>query len=156
MYNAGDILLYCGDPNNAYDIAIVNVTHSKFVHAAVALNDVQKIEALSGGIMLNNIDNMLPAAVWSFVDHEPNYERDQLHSALNWLICQRGNAYSWGDAANVLLNHLHSPIEFATNNLVFCSGLCVEFLQRAGCVEVMGLDYHKVTPAMLASQLNIN
>lgn len=157
MYYAGDILFYTKLAGSIYDEAIVRVTNSPFVHVAIAINDLQKIEALSGGVMLNSIGVTRQALSWSYINEITSYDREELHNALNWLIMQKGNAYSWGDAANILLNDMHIPVEIATNNLLFCSGLAVEFLMKAGKVSSLQnvIDPHKVTPALLASYLGV-
>jgi hypothetical protein len=155
LIQGGDILFYAvGEKPDIYDEAIIKVTDSKWVHVAVALNQVQKIEALSGGVMINYLDNRQVDSIWRFSGVNPL----TLHNALNWLTMQKGNSYSWGDAANVLLNYLHSPIELAENNLVYCSGLATEFLQKCGYTfptDSTVVDAHKMTPGLLATYLGI-
>jgi hypothetical protein len=154
-YIGGDILFYVIGANpDLYDKAIVGVTGSKFVHVAVAINHVQKIEAISGGIMLNYLNNRQVDAYWRF----NTVDTIKLHTALNWLMMQKGNAYSWSDAANILLDYLHSPIELAESNQVFCSGLAAEFIQKCGYVLVdpSGIyDPHKISPGKLAAMLGV-
>lgn len=157
MYYNGDILFYTALAGDIYDQAIVNVTGSRFVHAAIALNDVSKIECLNAGVMINAIGNRGAAASWSYINELTSFDAVALHNALNWALMQKGNAYGWEDVGNVLLHKAGIDLTINTGNLLFCSGLCLEFLQLAGGMPepVRLANPHSTTPGMLANLLGV-
>jgi len=151
----GDILFYTGH-GTIYDAAIEAVTHSQLVHVAIAISAVQKIEALSGGVMLTPIDNVAAARYWSYVQHVPNYDRLQFSTALNWLQGMRGTLYGWDDAASALIESWGFNLNISDNHFD-CSALATEFLMKCGMVfGLYGVtNPHTVTPELLARYLGV-
>lgn len=151
----GDILFY-ESHGTAYDTAIIAVTQSPYVHVAIAISAAQKIEALSGGVMLTPIDNESASRYWSYIDHYPAYDKTRFSSALNWLVGMKGTLYGWDDAANALIARLGFNLA-VTDNHFDCSALACEFLMKCG--GVTGLQNvtnpHTVTPALLAGYLGV-
>lgn len=152
----GDILFYTSLPNDIYDVAITNITRSRYVHTAIAISAIQKIEALSRGIVITPLDNRAVAAAWSYTGTIKDYNINSLHNALNWLISQKGNVYGWGDAANAMIQAAGFNLAINEGDHYDCSSLATEFLKSAGGLsQLNGIDPHKVTPAMLSKLLNI-
>lgn len=151
----GDILFY-NSRGTVYDVAITTVTHSKYVHVAIAISAAQKIESLSGGVMLTPINNETAARYWSYTEHVPDYDKTQFASALNWLQSMRGTLYGWDDAATAMIEALGFNLA-VSNNHFDCSALATEFLMKCG--GVTGLQNvtnpHIVTPALLANYLGV-
>lgn len=148
-YMPGDILFYKGLPGDIYDVAITAVTHSELVHCAIAISAIQKIEELSGGVMLTPIDGRQVAVAYRFTQSE-QVDAQKLHAALTWLIAQKGLPYGWNDALVAAFGFLPDldPIHYD------CSALASEFLQKAGTHKILpSVDSHRVTPALLADFL---
>lgn len=155
-YMPGDILFYAKRAGQLNEEVISDWTNSPFIHVAIAISAVQKIEALAGGIVLTPIDGRAVAASFSYTQHAHPLDTNRLHDALTWLIGQRGNLYGWGDIANAFLMKFETEVTLSIGNHVDCSGLAVEFLQRAGGVELGPLvNPHEVNPAALATQLGV-
>lgn len=159
VYNPGDILFYGVKSGDLFDEAIATWTSSPFVHVAIALNSVQKMEALGSGIMLNYLDSNEVRSSWSWSFNTKVADPVRLHNALNWLISQKGNAYSWTDDMNAVLEKAGVPLLIDSGTkIVNCSGLATEFLVMAGGVpslQGMIIDYHATTPAWLAGKLGV-
>ncbi len=155
-YLPGDILFFAKRPGNLNEEAISAWTNSPFIHVAIAISALQKIEALANGVVLTPIDGRAVAASFSYTQHAHPLDPNRLHDALTWLIGQKGNLYGWGDIANAVLLRFETQITVSVGNHVDCSGLAVECLQRAGGVDLGTLvNPHEVTPAALAKQLGV-
>lgn len=157
MYQAGDILFYAATNGAIEDKVISDVTSSRFVHVAIALDENRIIEALNNGVSIDDINIRPIAACYSFVGENQDYDRCMLLSALTWLENMNGKAYGYDDIANALLVRLH--LNFAiTDNKFDCSALASEFLLRANG-EIPNhpeiSNPHVVTPATLAEMLNV-
>lgn len=155
MYNPGDILFYSSSGSLFDDaITIVEGSPKDYVHVAIAISGIQKIEALARGIVLTQIQPQLVTYTWSYMSRATPYIEQNLHNALNWLINQKGNLYGWEDTFNALL--ARGGIDFSINvcDEHDCSGLACQFLQYAGGIpRLIGVDPHKVTPQQLYNLL---
>lgn len=155
-YYPGDLLFFAKRAGQLNEEIISTWTDSPFVHVAIAISAVQKIEALAHGVVLTPIDGRAVAASYSYTQHAHPLDPNRLHDALTWLIGQKGNLYGWGDIANAFLMKFESEITVSVGNHVDCSGLATEFLQRAGGVDLGTLvNPHEVSPAALATQLGV-
>lgn len=156
MFNPGDILFYSSS-GSFFDnvITLVEGDPHDYVHVAIAISGLQKIEALARGIVLTQIQPTLVRDVWSYMDRAHPYIDINLHNALNWLINQKGNLYGWEDTFNALL--ARGGLDFSINvcDEHDCSGLACQFLQIAGGVpQLIGYDCHKITPQQLYNTLS--
>src|SRR5438270_4542677 len=131
-YMPGDILFYGQLPGDVYDTAITMWTNSPFVHTAIAISAVQKIEELSNGVVLTPLDDRAVLAAYRFTKRN-KVDANLLHNALVWLISQKGNLYGYGDVAIALLERFESHVVVLDKAHFDCSALCTEFLQKAGC-----------------------
>jgi uncharacterized protein YycO len=151
----GDILFYASIPNDLIDVAISDWTGSPFVHVAIAISAVQKIEALSNGIMLTPIIGRNIAASWSYVSHVA--DKDGLAPALTWLQSMLGQPYGYGDAVEAVLYKLEHGIVLDVGDHFDCSALATEFLMKAGgVIQLQNVtNPHEQTPVMLAQLLGV-
>lgn len=155
-YYPADILFYAKRTGQLNEEVISAWTHSDFIHVAIAISAVQKIEALANGVVLTPIDGRAVAASYSYTQNAHPLDPNRLHDALTWLIGQRGNLYGWGDIANAFLMKFETDVTISVGNHLDCSALACEFLQRAGGVDLGTLvNPHEVSPAALARQLGI-
>jgi len=156
QYYPGDLLFFAKRPGYLDEEAISIWTNSPFIHVAIAISALQKIEALANGVVLTPIDGRAVAASFSYIQHAHPLDPNRLHDALTWLIGQKGNLYGWGDIANAFLMKFETEVTLSVGNHVDCSGLAVEFLQRAGGIDLgLLVNPHEVSPARLAKQLGV-
>ncbi len=150
-YSPGDILLYKESPHNLVDEAIELVTCSQYVHIAIAVSDHQKIEALSGGVIVSPLANTHPASVWSYMATIKDYDRNSLNMAVYWLQSMIGQPYGFADDFNAVLEALNFNMSLDAGNHFDCSSLAAEFLMKAGGVPRLQnvTDPHRVTPGLL-------
>lgn len=155
-YYPGDILFYAKRPGHLNEEVISAWTNSPFIHVAIAISAVQKIEALASGIVLTPLDGRVVAASFSYTQHAHPLDPNRLHDALTWLIGQKGNLYGWGDIANAFLMKFETEVTLSVGNHLDCSGLATEFLMRSGGIDLgLLVNPHEVSPARLAQQLGV-
>jgi hypothetical protein len=155
-YCAGDILFYGQVSGHLEDMIISGWTHSPFVHVAVVVNPVQKIEALGGGVALTLIDSRKVAAIYRYQIHATPLVQENLASALAWLHSQLNAPYGYGDILNAFWQRWERGFVIDLDGHFDCSGLATEFLIKAGGVDLGQItDPHGVTPADLAGLLHI-
>lgn len=155
-YMPGDVLFYASANGDIADVAIRQWTGSSFVHVAVAVSAVQKVEALMHGVILSPIVGRDVAASWSYTQHASPLVGANLARALAWLHGQIGQVYGYGDIANALLWKYQHAVSLDIGEHFDCSGLASEFLMQAGGVDLRGnINPHVITPAMLAQILGV-
>jgi hypothetical protein len=155
-YYPGDILFYAKRPGHLNEEVISAWTNSPFVHVAIAISALQKIEALASSVVLTPLDSRAVAASFSYTQHAHPLDPNRLHDALTWLIGQKGNLYGWGDIVNAVLLRFETEVTISVGNHLDCSALGTEFLMRAGGIDLGPLvNPHEVTPAALAKQLGV-
>lgn len=157
MYLPGDILFYGSVKGHIEDMIISGWTDSPFVHVAIAVSSLQKIEALGGGVALDLIDVRKVKAVYRYSEHAQPLVQENLASALAWLHTQIGKPYGAGDIVNAFWARWEHGISLDVGNHFDCSGLACEFLLKAGGIAALEqiTDAHTITPAGLAKLLGI-
>lgn len=157
MFQAGDILFYGRVNGHLEDMIISGWTHSPFVHVAIAVSSLQKIEALGGGVTLDLIDSRTVAAVYSYSEHAQPLVNENLDSALTWLHDQVHEPYGYGDIVNAFWAKWEKGMSFDVGGHFDCSALACEFLIKAGGIAALEpiTDAHTITPAALAKTLGI-
>lgn len=142
----GDILFYSEDSRDIIDVAISDWTQSKLVHVAIAINSLQKIEALGNGIILNPIIYDQVAFTCNYGSNPGPY----IVQALNWLNGMLGQPYGWSDIVQAVTYKLVHGLSISIENHYDCSALATEFLKRSGLPIVMNISQpHDITPAKL-------
>jgi hypothetical protein len=161
-YLPGDILFYVGgDTPSFFDQAIELWTDSRFVHVAIAVSAIQKIEAVGQGVLLDPINEKTIAAAFHYSQKASPFVPANLAKALQWLYAQVGQLYGTVDIVNAVLDkieHVAGIDHLLTLNTPFydCSALASEFLITAGGIDALaGKDPHTVTPADLANMLKV-
>lgn len=152
-YLPGDILFFTAGNGSIPDEIISKWTDSRFVHVAVAISAIEKIEALSQGVVRTPIDARYVAAYYNY--SALHTDTSSLIRALTWLHAQVGTLYGWGDIANAFLEKFVT--NFAIDTHAYdCSALAAEFLMQAGGINWQGhVDPHEITPSMLANILGV-
>lgn len=158
MYEAGDILFYARVDGNLEDMIISRWTDSPFVHVAIAVSPVQKIEALCGGVALTLINSRHVAARYCYQEQAHPLVIEDLDSALAWLRTQIGMPYGVGDIINAFWFRWEKGLSFDVGGHFDCSALACEFLLKAGGIAALEAvtDAHTITPAQLAILLGIS
>lgn len=148
---AGDILFYGQGNGDVMDKIIHDWTNSPLVHCAIAVSDIQKIEALSHGVVRTPIIEVDVAAHWQFTTNGGSRA-----NGLRWLEGQVGQMYGWGDILDGILWKLEHNVAIDTQHFD-CSALATEFLLKVGGVPGLeGItDPHVITPARLAELLRV-
>lgn len=158
-FNPGDLLFYRGSEGSVLDkgIEIAEGSPTDFVHVAIAISKLQKIEAALPVVQLVPINGRSVNGVFHFEESAMPYDPTALASALAWLQAQVGQLYGYGDAVSDVLYKLEHAVTltFSTRN---CSDLAMSFLIRAGgCekyLEHLG-DPHTTMPQPLADALGV-
>lgn len=159
-FNPGDILFYRAIPGDTVDAAISTWEGGSgdFVHVAVAISKIQKIEAMTPTVALNPINGRSVDGVFRYSEHASPFNPTNLAEALNWLQQQVGQMYGWGDIVNAVLWKFEHGISIDVGGHTDCSDLGMSFLIRAGGVlpllASLG-DPHTVTPQELATALGV-
>lgn len=157
MCEAGDILFYARVDGNLDDMIISKWTDSPFVHVAVAVSPVQKIEALGGGVALTLINSRHVAARFCYQEQAHPLVLEDMDAALAWLRTQIGMPYGVGDIINAFWRRWESGLSFDVGGHFDCSALACEFLLKAGGITALQAitDAHTMTPALLAQALGV-
>ncbi len=157
MCEAGDILFYARVDGNLEDMIISRWTDSPFVHVAVAVSGVQKIEALGGGVALTLINSRHIAACYSYQSQAHPLVIEDMDAALAWLRTQIGMPYGVGDVVNAFWRRWEKGLSFDVGGHFDCSALACEFLLKAGGIAALQAitDAHTMTPALLAQALGV-
>lgn len=150
-FSAGDILFYGQGNGDVADKLIRDWTNSPLVHVAIALSDVEKVEALAHGVVRTPIMEEDVAAHWQF-----QTQGGSLANGLHWLTAQIGRMYGWGDILDALLWKFEHNVAIDTQHFD-CSSLATEFLLKCGGVPGLEgvTDPHVITPARLAELLRV-
>ena len=148
----GDILFYAPVKGDIFDALISWYTHSPYCHVAIALNQAEKIEALSSGVVKTSLFDRPIAALWTF----PNVATT-LDAGITFLTNTLGAGYSYIDIADALISSSHFyAVEMHHYD---CSALATDFLVASGVAErylptQLCDNPHTVTPALLAQALH--
>lgn len=149
LISAGDILFYKAGNGNWQDEAIRLWTASPFVHVAIAVSPVQKIEALANGVLRTPLAPSRVTAMWKF-------HGDHLSDGLAWLTGEVGQSYGYADILDAILARFEQSVSIVSDHFD-CSALATEFLLKCGGVEALRniTNPHTVTPAGLAQLLGV-
>lgn len=158
-FSPGDLLFYRGSPGDVLDkgIQLAEGSPNAFVHVAIAISKLQKIEAALPVVQIAPINGRSVNGVFRFSRAAMPYDPTALAGALAWLQAQVGHLYGYGDAISDVLYKLEHVVNltFSERN---CSDLAYSFLIRAGgCekyLEHLG-DPHTTMPQPLADALGV-
>lgn len=150
---AGNILFYTAGPG-LYDKLISWWTKSPYVHVAIQIDAQTCIAAENTGITTELLATHPPAAVWEYAKHSTDVDAADMEVALSWLKGMVGQHYGWSDILTAV-NPFRRVFYVVKQKNYACSMLAVEFLVKAGGVDLGGLedDPHTVTPGDLALHL---
>jgi hypothetical protein len=157
QFMPGDILFYAKQQGDLAD-TVISAWTGGYVHVAIAISAVQKVEALAPVVAITSINTRAIAASWSYTSHAEPLVAENLHNALVWLIGQKGNLYGWGDIADAFIDKFeHGLVTLNIGDHFDCSALATEFLIKAGGVRALQniTDPHGITPAKLAQLLGV-
>jgi cell wall-associated NlpC family hydrolase len=148
----GDILFYAHTDIPAKIISWW--TKSRFNHVGIDMGDHTMVQATSIGVVQVNLE--APSARWSYKTGTTDYDQKDLDGAIKWLHSMLGRQYSYYDVTSGS-GVLQKLFYIAHPGSYDCSALVVEFLNRAGGVDLgdIGSDPHLATPGSLAKQLHV-